>query len=228
MPVPITGVLDALSRSGLLLTQDKSLPNVVTLVTGESLHTSWWSHPKGRLIFAVLSELSDHPDVLFMKLLFRKVTLVHRQLWPALLAVASANDSWQLRELSRSARSLLSTVNEANAPVRGSGRAVKELELKLLVHTEEVHTESGRHETALETWSEWSHRVGVKPLRSSALGRQHLEKAGTAIRVPSSAFPWPRGRSSREEPAMDRGERRPTTGCSGRRTPREFRFHGSD
>jgi hypothetical protein len=192
MAGPTAEILDALSRSGLLLKQDKSLPNVVTLLTGESLHTSWWSHPKGRLIFAVLSELADHPDVLFTKLLYRKVTLVHRQLWPALLAVASAGEPWQLLHgLSPSARSLLTRVNESKVPVRSSGLAVKELEIRLLVHAEEVHTESGRHETALEPWPAWGHRVGVKPLRSSILGRRRIEKAATAIGVPSSALPWP-------------------------------------
>jgi hypothetical protein len=190
MAEPAARVLDALSRSGLLLTQDKRLPNVVTLVSGQSLSTSWWSHPKGRLIFAVLSELSEHPDVLFTKLLSRKVTLVHRQLWPALLAVASGDQPWQLHRLSPSARTLLTTVNESNVPVRSSGQTVRELESRLLVHTEEVHTESGRHETALETWSAWSRRVGVKPLRSSMLGRQVLEKAANAIGALSSALPW--------------------------------------
>ena len=36
--------------------------------------------PKGRVIFAVLSELADHPDVLFTKLLGGRTTLVHRRL----------------------------------------------------------------------------------------------------------------------------------------------------
>jgi hypothetical protein len=72
MAKPTRIILDVLSSSGLLLKQDKLLPNVITLVTGESLRTSWWSHPKGRLIFAVLGELADHPDVLFVKLLLGK------------------------------------------------------------------------------------------------------------------------------------------------------------
>src|SRR5207247_1545232 len=145
MAKPTARVLDILSQSGLLLKQDKCLPNVVTLVTGESLSTSWWSHPKGRLIFAVLSELSDHPDVLFTKLLYRKVTLVHRRLWPALLAVASAGEPWQKRGLLPAARALLTSVTESNTAVRGSGQAVKELEFRLLIHGDQVHTESGHH-----------------------------------------------------------------------------------
>ena len=190
MAKPTARVLDILSQSGLLLKQDKCLPNVVTLVTGESLSTSWWSHPKGRLIFAVLSELSDHPDVLFTKLLYRKVTLVHRRLWPALLAVASAGEPWQKRGLLPAARALLTSVTESNTAVRGSGQAVKELEFRLLVRADQVHTESGHHETALESWSVWRRRVGVKPLRSALRGRQVLEQAANAIGAAPSALPW--------------------------------------
>jgi hypothetical protein len=189
-------VLKILSRSGLLLEQDKQYPNVATLVTGESLRTSWWSHPKGRLIFAVLSELADHPDVLFTKLLYRKVTLVHHKLWPAFLAVASASEPWQLRGLSASGRRLLTSLNKSKAAVRSSGPAVKELEVRLLAHSEEVHTETGQHEIVVEPWRVWSKRVGVKPLRSIARARQELEKSAAAIGAPLSALPWPSARSA--------------------------------
>jgi hypothetical protein len=196
MAEPTARVLDALSSSGLLLKQDKRFPNVVTLVTGESLRTSWWSHPKGRLIFAVLSELSDNPDVLFTKLLYRKVTLVHRRLWPAFLAVASAGEPWQLHGLSPSAQRLLTFVNRSKAAFQCSGPVVKELELRLLAHAEEVHTGSGRHAIALEPWSLWRRRVGVKPLRSARLGRQSLEKAANIIGISSLAFPWSSAKSA--------------------------------
>ena len=119
---PLQTVLRTLADSGLLLKQDKRVPNVVTLLTGESLHTSWWSHPKAHLIFATLSELSLHPDVLFTKFLYRKVTLVHRNLRSVFLAVASANEPWQLRGLSTSARRLLAAVNESETPLRCSGK----------------------------------------------------------------------------------------------------------
>src|SRR5690242_21492457 len=93
-------VLAALARHGLLLKQDKRLPSAVTLLAGEPLASSWWSHPQGRLIFRVLTALADHPDVLVTKLLDGKDTFVHRPLWPALLAAAGAGESWQTRDLS--------------------------------------------------------------------------------------------------------------------------------
>lgn len=185
-------VFEALARSGLLLQQDKCLPNVVTLVTGESLRTSWWSHPKARLVFAVLSDLSEHPDVLFTKLLFGKVTLVHRSLWPAFLAVALSHESWQSHALTASGRGLLKELSASKTPVRSVGRAVKELEVRLLAHAKEIHTESGRHEIAITAWSVWSRGAGVKPMRSTALARQQLEAAARAIGAPASAFPWSR------------------------------------
>src|SRR5882724_11356365 len=125
---PAERVLRALAEHGLLLKQDKVVPNVVSIITGEVLRTSWWSHPQGRLIFSVLAELADHPDVLTTKLLHRKDTLVHRTLWSPLLAVACARAPWQLQGLSRSAASLLRRVDRSTESVRATGAAVAELE----------------------------------------------------------------------------------------------------
>ena len=103
-------VLAALAENKLLLKQDKVVPNVVSILTGESLRASWWSHPKGRLIFAVLSQLAGHPDVLFAKLLDGKDTLIYRPLWPAC-------SRWVAREnrgkptASRPARNAFSSVS---------------------------------------------------------------------------------------------------------------------
>src|SRR5262249_29115982 len=122
---PLADVLTDLAGRGLLLEQDKTLPSVVGILTGEPVRTSWWSHPKARLIFAILSKLADHPDVLFTKLLYRKDTLVHRSLWPALLAVARAREEWQLRGLSRESRRLLEKLDRGGS-VRAVGAPVKE------------------------------------------------------------------------------------------------------
>ena len=180
-------VLETLSQMGLLLQQDKHVKNVVTLVTGETLRGSWWAHPKGQLIFAVLSDLAGHPDVLFTKLLDGKVTLVHRRLWPALLAVALENAPWQMKGLSKQARALLAATKE---PVAASGPVVKELEQRLLAHTEQVHTESGRHEIVVQTWSRWAAQAGVKPLRSVAKAKKQIEEAAIAIGAELARLPW--------------------------------------
>jgi len=188
---PADPVLKALADHGLLLSQDKALPNVVGILTGESLRTSWWSHPKAQLIFAVLSELVDHPDVLFTKLLHRKDTLVHRSLWPAVLAVGRARESWQVQRLSLDAKRLIERLDRADGPVRAVGPAVKELEVRLLATTQEIHTQSGRHEMALESWQAWSARAGCQADRSVPQARRTLEEAAVKLGAPIKALPWP-------------------------------------
>ncbi|PYV14247.1 MAG: hypothetical protein DMG21_18825 [Acidobacteria bacterium] len=188
---PVSRVLTALAGNGLLLKQDKALPNVVGILTGESLRTSWWSHPKAHLIFAVLSELADHPDVLFTKLLHHKDTLVHRSLWPAVLAVGTARDQWQLQGLSGEAKRLLERLGRGGGPVRAVGAPVKELETRLLVTTREIHTASGRHEMALESWHAWSRRVGCSASQSVPRARKALEEAAATLGAPLKALPWP-------------------------------------
>lgn len=183
-------VLDALARHGLLLKQDKAVPSVVGIITRESLRTSWWSHPKAHLIFSVLSELADHPDVLVTKLLYGKDTLIHRSLWPSLLAMAGARAPWQLQRLSRSAKTLLRRIDHAASPVRATGAAAKELEVRLLARAYELHTESGRHEMVLESWQAWSGRVGCGAGQPIPHARQVLEQAATTIGAPLKALAW--------------------------------------
>ncbi|MEX1243241.1 MAG: hypothetical protein WEB59_03215 [Thermoanaerobaculia bacterium] len=188
---PADPVLAVLAANGLLLSQDKALPNVVCILTGESLRTSWWSHPKAHLIFSVLSELAEHPDVLFTKLLYRKDTLVHRSLWPAVLAVGSAREQWQVQGLSRDAKRLLERLDRGDGSVRAAGAPVKELEARLLATTQEIHTESGRHEKALESWDAWSGRVGCSAIQSVPRARKTLEEASLTLGAPLEALPWP-------------------------------------
>jgi hypothetical protein len=188
---PVDRVLAALAAKGLLLTQDKTLPNVVGILTGESLRTSWWGHPKAHLIFSVLSELADHPDVLFTKLLYRKDTLVHRSLWPAVLAVGGARGQWQMQGLSADAKRLLQRLDRLDGSVRATGAPVKELEARLLATSQEIHTESGRHEMALESWPAWSRRVGCSAIQSVPRARKALEGASVMLGASFKALPWP-------------------------------------
>lgn len=190
MSTQASEVLVHLERVGILLKQDKRLPNVVTILTGETVSGSWWSHPKAQMIFRTLSELAEHPDVLITKLLFGKDTLVHRSLWPAFLAVATADEPWQHKGLSQTARSLLSRVHHSAIAVRSPGSPVKELVTRLLVHAVEVHTESGKHEMAVESWDGWAKQSGVRRSKSIARSRKTLESLCQAIGAPLTALPW--------------------------------------
>jgi xanthosine utilization system XapX-like protein len=187
---PADPVLAALAANGLILTQDKALPNVVGILTGEFLRTSWWSHPKAHLIFSVLSELAEHPDVLFTKLLSRKDTLVHRSLWPAVLAVGSAREPWQVQGLSDDAKRLLERLDR-DGSVHAAGAPVRELEARLLARAQEVHTESGRHEKALESWHAWSARVGCSAIQSVPRACEVLEEAAVTLGSTLRSLPWP-------------------------------------
>jgi hypothetical protein len=183
-------VLAALERSGLLLKQDKQLPSVVTLLAGEPLSSSWWSHPQSRLMFRVLSELSDHPDVLVTKLLLAKDTFVHRSLWPAFLTVVSAREPWQVAGLPAPARRLLTRTDSAAAPIRSTGTATRELVARLLVHATEIHTAEGHHEIAVQSWSTWRAQAAVAPLESVDEARGVLEGASLRLGAPPEALPW--------------------------------------
>jgi len=163
-------------QRGLLLESDPRLPSVCTLIAGEPLRGSWWSHPQAQAIFRVNEQLSDHRDVLIAKLISGKVTFVHRKLWPEILAVGVARDEWQTKGLSRDARLLLGMIDEQSSlrtdEIKWSGgkhlkpgEAARELEKRLLIHSEELHTASGAHAKLLETWQQWAKRADFTPQR---------------------------------------------------------------
>ena len=109
------GVVAALGDHGLLLLQDKKLQSAVQIITGGRVTGSWWSHPKAHAIYATLERVAEHPDVLVAKLVSKKVTLVHRCLWPAFLAVATGREAWQLEDLSKDAKQMLSKLDEGSS-----------------------------------------------------------------------------------------------------------------
>lgn len=82
-------VLAELRDRGMLLQSARGpIPNVAELVAGEPIKGSWWGHRAGHEIFVVLNELADSDDVVRLRLVGKKITLVHRRVWPALVRVA--------------------------------------------------------------------------------------------------------------------------------------------
>jgi hypothetical protein len=159
-------IVEQFETHRLLLQTDAHLPNVCTLVTGEPVRGSWWGHPRSHEIFRVNCNLADHPDVLLVKLISEKNTYVHRALWPAILAVGQARESWQMDGLSSDARVLLEKL-EHKSPLEtsgGSSKAASELEKLLLIYSEQFHTESGSHARRLETWDGWRGRRKFKQM----------------------------------------------------------------
>ena len=185
---------------GLLFLSDPKRRNAIEVVTGQFPKGSWWSHPQANAIYDILNAVEQHPDVLLAKLLSGKVTMVHRSLWPALLTIASSRESWQTEGLSAVAAQWLTSLDEAEAAGAATppaSRTVsKEIEARLLAHGENVHTESGKHETRLESWRSWAVRVGHawtpgvpgKPAVDKA--KRAIEAAAARLGPPVPDFPW--------------------------------------
>ncbi len=181
-----SGVRRALAKHGLLLLQDKVALDIVSMLAGEKLSISWWGHAAGQTIFACLERLDDDPDVISTRLIAGKITYLHRELWPAFLAIATSHEPWQTKGLSPEARKLFDVVQHADT--RASGRVAKELQDRLLVHAEQVHTESGKHELQLQAWMRVTKMRGVAPAKDDVKVR--IEEAVTTIGARVISLPW--------------------------------------
>ena len=201
-------IVEELQSSGLLLESDAILPSVAGLVAHEPIRGSWWGHPRGHDIFRATEQLAAHPDVIACKLVSGKVTYVHRSLWRALFAVATSRETWQLSRISPSARALLAKVTREetvrtnrlrqsrNAKSKAPGEAALELERRLLVYSEEIHTDTGAHAKALETWEHWAKRRGLaRPKTTIEQAKEQLEQRLEFLNTRFGAagrLPWPR------------------------------------
>lgn len=162
----------------MLLLKDPALPNLCRLVAGARVRGSWWAHPRAQEIFKVYDASEDHPDVLLLRLISRKVTYVHRPLWPQIVAIGRARALWQTKDLSTLARKLLAEVDKVPVePGRDKAAAAKELDARMLVFIAQFHSESGAHVLRLESWDHWSNRTHFRPhSTTSALARKALEE----------------------------------------------------
>jgi hypothetical protein len=184
-PRAVVGRLRAL---GILLMQDAKLASAVAVLRGGTVPGTWWSLPDAGAIYAALERAAQHPDVLVAKLVAGKVTLIHRALWPALLAVATSREPWQLRGLSAAARRMLATL-DAGSSIDVAGAPGKELERRILVRAATAHAPAGKHVTALEPWSTWAARKGCAAIDVGTAKRE-LEAAVTRIGGTHSLLPW--------------------------------------
>lgn len=204
-------VFRALKRYGILLESDAKLPSVSSIVAGRPVKGSWWAHPRAHTIFQVSRQLDSHKDATVARLVSGKITFVHRRLWPALLAVGSAREPWQLKGLSSSAKKLLGMVQRKGElrtdkiswrslrNAKKPGEAARELERRLLVQSQEIHTSTGAHAKRLETWEHWATRAKLagkkmKPERA----RRVLENVLKTVNARFGAegrLPWESTRS---------------------------------
>lgn len=199
-------VKESLLKYGVLLHSDLRFPNLVRMVAGETVHGSWWGHPKAGLIFQVTGVLTKDPDVLLTKLVSGKDTYIHRRHWSHFLAVATSKDSWQLSGLSDSARSLLNAVelrddlrtnefaSEVHLDLKSLGEAARQLERRLLVHGDDIHTPSGFHAKLLRNWGRWMLMADFRPKGVDvADSKEALEACVDEINkefAAAGALPW--------------------------------------
>ena len=191
-----------LERHGLLLCDDAKLPSATACIAGAPVRGSWWGHEQGKLIYETLTRIID--TVAWPKLVLGKETLVHRRLWPALVAAAESRQDWQLRGLKPDARLLLGRIRRGR-PVRtdetppATGRKLAvvatELEQRLLARSTSEHTPSGHHVRVIETWGAWAKARGIAardrpgtPAALEALSAPVLE--WTDGRKPPGLLPW--------------------------------------
>ncbi len=192
-------VFAQLKGDGLLVTSD-----LTYLITKERIRGSWWSHTLSHTIFNVAEMLDDHPDVMIMKLVSKKVTFVHRDLWNHIYSIGVAREEWQMKKLSVNARQMLERLDSAGRmQTNGSGKefgakpseTARELELRLLIHADQVHTESGKHAKVIETWNAWAKRIRFRTRAKDPVDARHfLEQRLAAVNKKHNGhgqLPWP-------------------------------------
>jgi hypothetical protein len=144
-------------------------------------------------------KLLAHRDVICTRLCARKRTLVHRSLWPDVLAMALSGGDWQTKWLPPTEARLLALIDEegsvrvdealaerVGAILRSLG---KTLETRLLVLGADVATESGSSVRTLTSWWSWAAERGVAPNPDEDEARARLETAARAL-VPKPLLPW--------------------------------------
>ena len=197
IPAPVTRTLE---QAGLLLQADAELPSIASLVAGEPIRGSWWAHPLAHEIYDVCVAVDHRDDVVTVKLLKGKVTHVARPLWPALVTIGLERSPWQRRGLKTDARRLLGRVSRENEVrldqlgwrgKRKQGVVARELEARLLVFSEEFHTEQGRHTKSLVDWNLFRRRCRLSPMASLEAAERVLEEAALQLDVRApGALPW--------------------------------------
>ena len=186
-------LLARLQEVDLLLDADPRFPSVTGLVVDGEVRGSRWSHPQAHEMFRMACRLRDHPDVLAVKLVSGKVTLVSRSLWPAVYAIGVARESWQITRLSKEAKTLLEQADTGET-IPCTGDAVRLLESRLVVHSESVHTARGHHQKQIRSWQAWAKSVDFKEVTlSSADAKRQLERVVERLNRQSGAsvtLPW--------------------------------------
>lgn len=128
-----------------------TLGELAEAIAGEPIKGSWWSHPKGKLIFNVTSALEESQGVLSCKLGGR-VTFVDEALWAALYRVVTD----EAFRASAPAKARAIAKRAARGPVRLTSDQKRALAKTCILHISSEHTSSGAHATFGRAWESWA------------------------------------------------------------------------
>jgi len=128
-----------------------TLAELAEAIAGEPIKGSWWSHPKGKLIFNVTSALEDAAGVLACKLAGR-VTFVDEALFPALYRVVT--DEAFVARAPAKARAIAKRA--ARKPLKLTAEDKRALGNTCILHISSEHTDSGAHAMFARTWVSWA------------------------------------------------------------------------
>jgi hypothetical protein len=160
-----------------------TLSELAEAITGEPISGTWWSHPKGKLIFNVASALEDASGVLACKLLGR-ATFVDEALFPALYRVVT-DKAFRARAMKRLSPAVRKVARRAaRAPLRLEKndllpREKAALEKACIMHISSEHTASGRHATVVRSWESWGSAVTKRAAKNLTV-ESALEKLRAA------------------------------------------------
>jgi len=102
-------------KHGIVLESARGrVPSLAEAVAGGPIRGSWWTHSKGREIFAITRAVRHSRDVLVCRLAGGKITYVHRRLWPRVVREADTVPRRWLAQLTevhtRAGRHVIRTV----------------------------------------------------------------------------------------------------------------------
>lgn len=87
-------------QQGIVLVSAKGpVPRLTEAIIGEPIKGSWWAHPQSHHLFTVLEAVTASEQILVCRLINRKLTLVHRRLWPSLVRIAAHFSPEQLAQV---------------------------------------------------------------------------------------------------------------------------------
>lgn len=185
----------------ILLLQDKSFPNIVSKIVGESIQGSWWGHPLANSIYNGLGWMEHNQNLLIVKLLDGKVTYVHQSLFADFYSIVCEPRDWQLKKLNKDDLALLNYISKKDKVssddpkmkelVDDSKKSFATLEKKLLVFSSEEHADSGKHIKEFMPWKK--SKIFSKKIHDYETAKSKIEKIVMDLNLKSGAkarLPW--------------------------------------